>query len=50
MLYAVPTAFNMMLDVKDAEKMFDLSSLRLCQSAGEWLPEATAREWKSVLA
>ena len=46
MLFAVPTAFNMMLAVKDAEKRYDLSSLRLCQSAGEWLPEATAREWK----
>ncbi len=46
LLFAVPTAFNMMLAVKDAEKKYDLSSLRLCQSAGEWLPEATAREWK----
>ena len=46
MLFAVPTAFNMMLAVKDAEKKYDLSSLRLCQSAGEWLPETTSREWK----
>ena len=46
MLFAVPTAFNMMLAVKDADKKYDLSSLRLCQSAGEWLPETTVREWK----
>ena len=46
MLFAVPTAFNMMLSVEDAERRYDLSSLRLCQSAGEWLPGETAREWK----
>lgn len=45
-LYGVPTALNMMLSVKDAEKKYDTSSLRLCQSAGEWLPGETAREWK----
>jgi len=44
-LCCVPTAFRMMLGIKDAEKKYDLSSLRLCQSAGEWLPGATAREW-----
>lgn len=47
MLFAVPTAFNMMLSVADAEKKYDLSSLRLCQSAGEWLPGATAMDWKA---
>jgi len=46
MLFAVPTAFNMMLSVENAEKKYDLSSLRLCQSAGEWLPGATVQEWK----
>ena len=45
-LYAVPTAFRMMLGVEGAEEKYDLSSLRLCQSAGEWLPGATALEWK----
>ena len=45
-LYAVPTAFNLMLSVKEAEKKYDVSSLRLCQSAGEWLPGATVSEWK----
>jgi 2-aminobenzoate-CoA ligase len=46
MLFAVPTAFNMMLSVENAERKYDLSSLRLCQSAGEWLPGATVQEWK----
>ena len=46
-LRCVPTAFRMMLGVKDAEKKYDLSSLRLCQSAGEWLPGDTAREWRA---
>jgi 2-aminobenzoate-CoA ligase len=46
MLFAVPTAFRMMLGIENAEKKYDLSSLRLCQSAGEWLPGATIREWK----
>lgn len=45
-LFAVPTAFRMMLGVEDAEKKYDCSSLRVCQSAGEWLPGSTALEWK----
>jgi len=45
-LFCVPTVFRMMLNIKNAEKKYDLSSLRLCQSAGEWLPGDTAREWK----
>lgn len=46
-LCCVPTAFRMMLGVPDAERRYDTRSLRLCQSAGEWLPGATAREWKA---
>jgi len=46
-LCCVPTAFRMMLQVKDAERRYSLGTLRLCQSAGEWLPGATAREWKA---
>ena len=42
----VPTVYRMMLEVKDAEGRYDLKSLRLCQSAGEWLPGTTAKEWK----
>jgi len=45
-LFCVPTAFRMMLSVKDAEKKYDLSSLRLCQSAGEALPGDIALEWR----
>jgi 2-aminobenzoate-CoA ligase len=49
MLFAVPTALRMMLGVTDAERRWDLSSLRLCQSAGEWLPEVTVSEWEDRL-
>ena len=45
-LCCVPTAFRMMLGVAGADQRFDTSSLRLCQSAGEWLPGATYHEWK----
>jgi 2-aminobenzoate-CoA ligase len=46
-LLAVPTAFRMMLGVADAERKYRLSTLRLCQTAGEPLPEATLREWRA---
>jgi len=46
-LFAVPTAFRMMLGVEEAKKKYDCSSLRLCQSAGEWLPGATFSEFKN---
>ncbi len=46
LLFGVPTAFRMMLGVQEAEKKYNCSSLRLCQSAGEWLPGATFLEFK----
>ncbi len=46
LLFGVPTAFRMMLGVEEPEKRYDLSSLRLCQSAGEWLPVTTFSEFK----
>src|ERR1019366_5368028 len=46
LLFAVPTAFRMMLGVADAEREYRLSTLRLCQSAGEPLPDSTMREWR----
>lgn len=46
LLFAVPTAFRMMLGVDGAERRFNLSSLRLCQSAGEPLANATMLEWR----
>lgn len=45
-LRCVPTGFRMMLDIQDAGNKYDLSSLRLCQSAGEVLPSIVAKEWK----
>ena len=46
LLFAVPTAFRMMLGVAGAERQYRLSTLRLCQSAGEPLPEATVLAWR----
>lgn len=45
-LLCVPSFFKAMLGVEDAETKYDLSSLRLCQSAGEPLPGNTRLEWK----
>ena len=44
--FAVPTLYASMLAVKDAEARFDLSSLRLCVSAGEALPEELYLRWR----
>jgi benzoate-CoA ligase family protein len=46
LFFAVPTLYAGMLAVKDAEERFDLSSLRLCVSAGEALPEELYRRWR----
>jgi len=45
LFYGVPTAFNNMLQVKDAEKIYDFSSVRLCTSAGEALPATIYHQW-----
>ncbi|HXG05270.1 MAG TPA: benzoate-CoA ligase family protein [Candidatus Binatia bacterium] len=45
LFFGVPTLYAGMLAVKDAERRFDLSSLRLCVSAGEALPEEIYRRW-----
>ena len=45
LFFAVPTLYAGMLEVKDAEKRFDCSSLRLCVSAGEALPPDLYRRW-----
>jgi benzoate-CoA ligase family protein len=42
----VPTLYAGMLAVKEADKRFDLSSLRLCVSAGEALPEELYTRWR----
>ena len=45
--FGVPTLYAAMLTVKDAEQRFDLSSLRLCVSAGEALPDEIYTRWKT---
>jgi acetyl-CoA synthetase len=45
-LASVPTAYRMFLTVKDAEKTYNLSSLRHCISAGEPLNPGVIKEWK----
>jgi benzoate-CoA ligase len=44
--FGVPTLYAGMLALKDAERRFDLSSLRLCVSAGEALPEEIYTRWR----
>jgi benzoate-CoA ligase len=44
--YGVPTLYAAMLAVPDAEQRYDLSSLRLCVSAGEALPAEIYRRWR----
>lgn len=44
--FGVPTLYASMLEVKDTEKKYDLSSLRICTSAGEALPTEIFNEWK----
>ena len=45
LFYAVPTAYAAMLQVPDAERLYDLGSVRLCSSAGEPLPKAIYQRW-----
>jgi benzoate-CoA ligase len=46
LFFAVPTLYAAMLQVEGAEGEFDLSSLRLCISAGEALPADIYRRWR----
>lgn len=45
-LYSVPTATITMLTIPDIAKRYDLSTLRLCISAGEALPAAVWQQWQ----
>jgi len=45
-LTLAPTAYRKMLQVPDAEKKFDLSSLRVCTGGGESLTAPTYHAWK----
>lgn len=46
LFFGVPTLYAAMLNVKEAERRYDLSSLRLCVSAGEALPEELYHRWR----
>jgi benzoate-CoA ligase len=46
LFFGVPTLYAAMLAVKEADRRFDLSSLRLCVSAGEALPEELYNRWR----
>jgi benzoate-CoA ligase family protein len=46
LFFGIPTLYASMLAVKDAEKRYDVSSLRLCFSAGEALPEELYTRWR----
>jgi benzoate-CoA ligase len=46
LFFGIPTLYAGMLATKDAEKRYDLSSLRLCVSAGEALPEELYTRWR----
>jgi benzoate-CoA ligase family protein len=46
LFFGVPTLYAALLAVKEAERRFDLSSLRLCVSAGEALPAELYRRWR----
>ncbi|HEV8141555.1 MAG TPA: benzoate-CoA ligase family protein [Methylomirabilota bacterium] len=46
LFFGVPTLYASMLAMKDAEKRYDLSSLRLCISAGEALPGEIYHRWR----
>ncbi len=44
--FGIPTLYSNMLQIADADKKYDLSSLRICTSAGEALPTEIFYEWK----
>lgn len=46
LLFTVPTVYGRLLQVEDAARRFDLSSLRLCISSGEALPAALFHAWQ----
>jgi benzoate-CoA ligase family protein len=45
-LYNAPTSYATILSLENFTEEYDLSSLRLCVSAGEALPEPIWRQWK----
>lgn len=47
-LSALPTAYRKMMQVPDAAKKYDLSSLKTCTGGGEALSAQTYNEWKKM--
>ncbi len=47
-LYNAPTGYSMMMAVEGFQEEYDISSLRLCVSAGEALPAPIWEEWKET--
>lgn len=45
-LFGVPTAYSMLLATEGFDENYDLSSLRLCYTAGEALPAPLWESWK----
>ncbi len=43
----LPTAYRKMLQVPNAEKIYDLSSIRMCTGGGESLTAQTYHDWKA---
>lgn len=46
LFFSIPTSYASLLAVDDAATRFDVSSVRLCVSAGEALPAALYERWK----
>jgi len=46
LFFGIPTLYASLLATKDADKRYDLSSLRLCVSAGEALPDELYKRWQ----
>lgn len=46
-LYSVPTAYVATMTIRGFASRYDLSSLRLCLSAGEALPASVWHDWKA---
>jgi 2-aminobenzoate-CoA ligase len=44
----LPTAYRKMMQVSDAPRRYDLSSVRICTGGGESLGPATYRAWKAM--
>ena len=47
-LFAAPTHYNKILEDKDVLRRYNLTSLRICVSAGEPLPPVIYRKWKDM--